>query len=78
VAYPGTTIQLPAVAVGQRFGTVPSIIYSDFSYEFEQMNETKPSINNWQHTQKVGKDCTNVTYTNVTITSGTNNGAYWK
>ena len=62
-AYPGKTIELPVVAVGQRFGTVPSIIYSDFSNEFKQMDGTKPSINNWQHTQKVGKDCTNVTYT---------------
>ena len=77
MVYPGTTIQLPAVAAGQRFGTVPSIIYSDFCYKFEQlfiiysdfcykfeqMNGTKPSINDWQSTQKVEKHCTTLTYT---------------
>ena len=51
------------VAVGQRFGTVPSIVYSDFRYEFEQINETHPNIKDWQYTQKAGKDCTNLTYT---------------
>ena len=39
-AYPGTTIQLPAVAVGQRFGTVPSTVRSDFVYEL--MNGIHP------------------------------------
>ena len=61
--YPGTTIELLVVAVGQRFGTVPSIVYSDFRYEFEQINEIHSNIKDWQHTQKVGKDCTNLTYT---------------
>ena len=60
-AYPGTTIQTPAVAVGQRFGTVPSTIRSDFLYT--QINEAHPKIEDWQHTQKVEKRCTNLTYT---------------
>ena len=60
-AYPGTTIQLPAVAVGQRFGTVPSTVRSDFLYEL--INGIYPNIQDWQHTQKVGKDCTNLTFT---------------
>ena len=62
-AYPGKTIKLSAVAVGQRFGIVPSIIYSDFCYKFKQMNGTKPSIKDWQYTQRVGKQCTTLTYT---------------
>ena len=59
--YPGTTIHIPVVAVGQRFGTVPSTIHSEFLNRL-----TKgfcPNIEDWQHTQKVGKDCTNLTYT---------------
>ena len=61
MAYPGTTIQLPAVAVGQRFGTVPSTVHSDFLYEL--MNGIHPKIQDWQHTQKVEKHCTTLTYT---------------
>ena len=60
-AYPGKTIKLSAVAVGQRFGTVPSTVHSDFLYEL--MNGTHPKIQDWQHTQKVEKHCTNLTYT---------------
>ena len=63
VSYPGKTIKLSAVAVGQRFGTVPSIIYSDFCYKFKQMNGTKSSLKDWQYTQRVGKQCTTLTYT---------------
>ena len=60
-AYPGKTIKLSAVAVGQRFGIVPSTVPSDFLYEL--MNGTHPKIQDWQHTQKVEKHCTNLTYT---------------
>ena len=77
MSYPGKTITLSAVAVGQRCGTVPSIVYSDFCYKFEQsfrfysdscydfkqMNRTKPSIKEWQYTQRVEKHCTTLTYT---------------
>ena len=59
-AYPGTTTALPIVAVGQRFGTVSSIVHSGFHYE---MNGIHPKIQDWQYTQKVDKHCTNVTYT---------------
>ena len=60
-AYPGTTIQLPAVAVGQRFGTVPSTVHSDFLHEF--VNGIRPNVHDWQHTQRVEKNCTTLTYT---------------
>ena len=60
-AYPGTTVQIPAVAVGQRFGTVPSTIRSGLLYQL--MNRVHPKIQDWQHTQKVGKDCTTLIYT---------------
>ena len=60
-AYPGTTISLPMVAVGQKFGVVPSTVRSDFLYRLT--NGTHPRIKDWQHTQKVAKRCTNLTYT---------------
>ena len=60
-AYPGTTIELLVVAMGQRLGTVPSIVCSDFVNILR--NGIQPKIKDWQHTQKVGKDCTNLTYT---------------
>ena len=49
------------MAVGQRFGTVPSTIHSEFLNRLT--NGVRPNIEDWQHTQKVGKDCTNLTYT---------------
>ena len=61
VAYPGTTIKLSAVAVGQRFGTVPTTVHSDFLYEL--MDGIHPEIKDWQHTQKVDKHCTELMYT---------------
>ena len=61
VAYPGTTIQIPAVAVGQRFGTVPSTVHSKFRYKL--LDGTYPKMKDWQHTQRVEKQCTNLTYT---------------
>ena len=59
--YPGTTIQIPAVAVGQRFGTVPSTVHSDFQYEL--LEGIWPNLHDWQHTQKVEKKCTSLIYT---------------
>ena len=60
-AYPGVTIRIPAVAVGQRFGTVPTTVYSDFLHELA--DGVQPNIQDWQHTQKVEKICTSLTYT---------------
>ena len=57
-AYPGTKIQIPAVAVGQRFGTVLSTVRSDFLD-----SKSYPNIHDWQHTQKLDKNCTSLTYT---------------
>ena len=62
-AYPGTTIQIPAVAVGQRFGTVPSTVRSDYLHELTESDGIQPNIQDWQHTQKVEKSCTTLTYT---------------
>ena len=61
VAYPGKTITLSAVAVGQRFGTVPSTVHSGFLYAL--MDGIHPKIKDWQHTQKVNKHCTELMYT---------------
>ena len=62
-AYPGTTIQIPAVAVGQRFGTVPSTVHSDILHQLKV--GIHPNIKDWQHTQRVEKYCTNITYTTM-------------
>ena len=51
--YPGTTIRIPAVAVGQRFGTVPSTVNSRFLHEL--VNGIYPNIYDWQHTQRIAK-----------------------
>ena len=57
VLYPGKTIKLSAVAVGQRFGIVPSTVHSEFLYGIH------PKIKDWQHTQKLDKHCTELMYT---------------
>ena len=55
-AYPGQTIKLSSVSVGQRFGIVPSTVYAESeSYDFE--------IPEVQHAQTTGQLCTNLTYT---------------
>ena len=59
--YPGSTIRIPAVAVGQRFGTVPSTVNSGFLHEL--VDGIYPNIYDWQHTQRLEKYCTNLTYT---------------
>ena len=56
-AYPGQTLTILAVAVGQRFGTVPSIVQSSF---VPQSNGRLPEL---QYTQLVSVNCTNLTYT---------------
>ena len=53
-AYPGETITIPAVAVGQRFGTVPTTVQSI------RENGRLPAL---QHTQLVNVNCTNLVYT---------------
>jgi len=60
-AYPGTTIYLPMVAVGQKFGVVPSTVRSDILFRLTEGNH--PRIKDWQHTQKVARRCTNLIYT---------------
>lgn len=59
-AYPGKTFQIPAVAVGQRFGTVPFTVHARFtSVNYSSPPQMKPL----QETQKVRRKCTNLTYT---------------
>ena len=59
-AYPGETFQIPAVAVGQRFGTVPFTVQTSFtSADSGNTPRTKPL----QEMQKVVRTCTNLTYT---------------
>ena len=59
-AYPGETFQIPAVAVGQRFGIVPFTVHSRFS---SIDYGTPPKMKSLQKTQSVRRVCTNLTYT---------------
>ena len=69
-AYPSTTVQIPVAGVGQRFGTVPSIVYSDF----EEMNGIQQDSRlaahpeSWKTLHKFNL------YNHVPFTSGYNNG----
>ena len=57
-AYPGETLTIPAVAVGQRFGTVPSTVQSNFV-----SNDNNGSILTLQRAQLVNANCTDISYT---------------
>ena len=60
--YPGETLTIPAVAVGQRFRTVPSTVQSNFVYLTDLLtdNVRLPEL---QYTQLVNVSCTNLMYT---------------
>ena len=57
-AYPGETFQIPAVAVGQRFGTVPFTVQS----RFISNSKATQHMEALQYTQMVRRNCTNLTY----------------
>ena len=57
VAYPGETLKIPAVAVGQRFGTVPTTVHSSFELR------SKSRLSALQYAQLVDVNCTNLLYT---------------
>ena len=59
-AYPGETFQIPAVAVGQMFGTVPFTVQSRFT---SVDSSSPPHMKPLQKTQTVKRTCTNLTYT---------------
>ena len=52
---PGQSLQIYAVAVGQRFGTVPSVVIARFV-------NTSVKIDDVQHVQSVGRNCTPLSY----------------
>ena len=56
-AYPGETLTIPAVAVGQRFGTVPSTVQSSF------VSGSSSRLPELQYTQLVNVNCTDLVYT---------------
>ena len=60
-AYPGETFQIPAVCVGQRFGTVPFAVHARFIST--NVSNNLPQMESLQGTQVVGRNCTNLTYT---------------
>ena len=57
--HPGQTFYIPAVGVGQRFGIVPSIIYSGLLIN----SNFQPTLDTLQYTQKTERACTNLSYT---------------
>ena len=59
-AYPGETFQIPAVAVGQRFGTVPYPVESRFT---SVHSSSPPQMKPLQGTQRVRGVCTKLSYT---------------
>ena len=64
-AYPGETLTIPAVAVGQRFGTVPSTVHSSF------VSGSSGRFAELQYTQLVNANCTNLMYTIHSSPNGT-------
>ena len=63
--YPGGTFMTSAVAVGQRNGTTPAIIYSTFNPGFGKTGSISPL----QSIQQAGKLCSNFTFTVQTDSS---------
>ena len=63
--YPGGTFVTSAVAVGQRNGTTPAIIYSSFNPGFGMTGSISPL----QGIQQAGKSCSNFTFTVQTDSS---------
>ena len=63
--YPGGTFVTSVVAVGQRNGTTPAIIYSDFNPELGRTGSISPL----QGIQQAGKSCSNFTFTVQTDSS---------
>ena len=53
---PGQSFQIQAVAVGQRFGTVPSTVFAAYENSSTEIDEV-------QQVQHVGKTCTILNYT---------------
>ena len=59
-AYPGEAFQIPAVAVGQQFGTVPFTVHC----RFIPINSSNLSqMKSMQGSQVVGRNCTNLSFT---------------
>ena len=55
--YPGQTLEVPVVAVGQRNGTVPSIVRSSLS------SQSSSRIGSLEMSQQTGRQCTILQYT---------------
>ena len=63
-AYPGETLTIPAVAVGQRFGTIPFIVKSNIVRDTGRLPEL-------QYAQLVNANCTELTYTVLSVPNRT-------
>ena len=64
-AYPGQTFYIPAVAVGQMLGTVPSTVFSDF------VGDNRDSfLGDLEQAQQVQGTCTELHFTIFSINAG--------
>ena len=64
VVYPGETIHLSAVVVGQDFGTVAGSVYAQLLHQPKTSDDYQPHIESWQHTQGVTqRHCNQVSFT---------------
>ena len=58
-AYPGETFQIPAVVVGQKFGTVPFVVHARFT---SASSSSPPQMKPLQETQTLKGTCSNLRY----------------
>ena len=60
--YPGQSITIPAVVVGQRFGVVPGSVFAQFLQRSATVSS--PQLDTWQNTQDVTQEkCNSLNFT---------------
>ena len=65
-AYPGQTVIVDAVAVGQRFGTVATRVKANIEIHLNESKQTGRTINKNEIIQSVKRNCTALKYTIMT------------
>ena len=66
--YPGQTVYLPAVVVGQDFGTGTGSVYAQFLNTNNEDRKQDKALKQWQYTQGVSQDlCNQLTYSILAV-----------
>ena len=66
--YPGQTVYLPAVVVGQDFGTGTGSVYAQFLNTNNADKQQDKALKQWQYTQGVSQDrCNQLTYSILAV-----------